>query len=289
MLEQENRILATREIQKSTFIIRRVIPHLLTIYMADKLLGEGLTEKGHKKLKIVIKKFLLREHVQSSSEVPQVYEDSEFLFMTEGDENIPTGGATLLIGNHTRSGPLYGMGQYFEVSRAVYKKRINVKNEILREPRAIAQRGLTKAIKFPGGSKFIWNLPFTDQFYDLAAECLNWVTVSPPRFDTNEQITNKQYLPKEVIDYLLSGGALLWFPQGKHQDANYLTMPEKSIGLLTKLKDEDVNLVAIRFIPGSNSLRIIFSEAVHIQDVPQEDGSVDIKTFVEKYMQRLGQ
>ncbi|OGD85259.1 hypothetical protein A2696_01245 [Candidatus Curtissbacteria bacterium RIFCSPHIGHO2_01_FULL_41_13] len=289
MLEHDHRSPVFQEAKTSAFIIRKVIPHRLTMYIADKLLGEGLTDEGHRKLKDIVGKILRGEHISASREMPQVYEDSDFVFTTAGEENIPSGGATLFMGNHTSGGPLFGMGQYFEVSRSVYRMRINVESEGLREPVAIAQRGLTKVTKLPGGRKIVWNIPLTGQFYDLAAECLSWATVLPPKFDAGGQIVNKQKLPKWVVNNLVAGGALLWLPQGKHQDVNDLTMPEKSAGLLTKLKDEDVNLVAVRFVPGNNSLQIFFSRAVHIEDVPQKDGVVDIGDFINNYMQRLGE
>lgn len=289
MVEYDYRSFASFETETSTFAIRKIIPHRLTVYIADKLLGEGLGNEGHRKLKDIVSRILRRERILASYEMPQIYEDSDFVFRLEGEENIPTSGATLFIGNHTRGGPLFGMGQYFEASRSAYNVRTGVEIESIREPVFIAQRGLTKVIKLPKGRKIIWNIPLIGQFYDLAAECLGWATVFPPKFDAGGQIVNKQRLPKWVIDNLIAGGALFWFPQGKHQDADYLTMPGKSSGLLTKLKDEDVNLVAARFIPGANLHQIFFSRVVHIGDVAQKDGVVDIENFVNNYMQPLGQ
>src|SRR3990167_1596107 len=237
-----------QESQRLTSLIR-IIPHPLTIYIADKLLGEGLTEEGHEKLKKLIQKMLKREQIQVNREVPQIYADCEFKFYFEGQGNIPKSQATLFIGNHTRSGPLFGMAQYFETARIVYEERTDAGDELLREPVAIAQRGLTKVVRLPGGRKFMWTIPFTGQFYDMAAEALNWVTVDPPKFDSNGQIVNPQRLPRRVTEDLIAGGAVLWFPQGTHRDPGNLVMPEKSEGFLTKLKGQDVKLVAMRFLP----------------------------------------
>src|SRR3989338_8743889 len=208
MTEREYRMPSSGEVRPTNLI--RVIPHPLTVYIADKFLGEGLTEEGHKKLKNLVKKMLEREKVQASREVPQIYQDCGFEFKIEGAENIPKSGSTLFVGNHTRSGPLSGMAQYFETARIVYEERTDVGDELLREPVAIAQRGLTKVTKLPGGRKFVWTIPFTPQFYDMAAEALNWVTVDTPRFDANGQIVNRQRLPGRVAENLIAGGAVLW-------------------------------------------------------------------------------
>ena len=268
----------------------RVIPHPLTVYIADKFLGEGLTEEGHKKLKNLVKKMLEREKVQASREVPQIYQDCGFEFKIEGAENIPKSGSTLFIGNHTRSGPLAGMAQYFETTQIVHDERTQVYDEHLREPVAIAQRGLTKIRRLPGGRKLVFTVPFTPQFYDMAAEALNWVTVDIGRFDSSGQIVNWQRLPRRVTEDLIAGGAVLWFPQGKHEEPSNLAMPEKSEGLLTKLKDKDVKLVAMRFVPADKlpSMSIFFSDAVHIQAIPQPEGRVDMAAFVARYLEPLG-
>ena len=83
---------------------------------------------------------------------------------------------------------------------------------------------------------------------------------------------------------------MLWFPQGKHEDPGNLAMPKKSEGLLTKLKGEDLKLVAMKFLPAKNSLSmsIFFSDAVHIQDVPKIEGQVDMAAFVARYLDPLG-
>src|SRR4030042_42040 len=287
MSEREHRNASTKEAQRSTTLIR-LIPHPLTVHIADKILGEGLSQKGHKKLKYLIQRVLRREQIQVSREVPQIYKDHPFEFYCEGQGNIPRSQATLFIGNHTEGGPLSGMAQYSETSRVVYEERTDVCDERLREPVAIAQRGLTKVVRLLGGRKFIWTIPFTGQFYDMAAAAFNWIVVDPPRFDSNGQIVNKQRLPRQVTENLIAGGALLWFPQGKHENANYLTMPQKSSGLLTRLKDEDVRLVAMRFVPGKNSLSMFFSDAVHIQDLVQKEGRVDMDDFVSRYLKPLG-
>src|SRR3990167_11296847 len=205
MFEREYGGPSVKESRRSTFIIRRIIPHPLTVYIADKFLSEGLTPEGHEKLKELIQKMLKRKKVQASLEMPQIYEDCGFKFYFEGQGNIPKSQATLFIGNHTRSGPLFGMAQYFETARIVYKERTDVGNEFLREPVAIAQRGLTKVTKLPGGRKFVWTIPFTAQFYDMAAEALNWVTVDPPKFDSSGQIVNRQSLPSKVTEDLIAG------------------------------------------------------------------------------------
>ena len=289
MLEQFYGRPVAQEGRRSTFLIRRIIPHPLTIKIADRFLGEGLTGEGHSKLRSLVKRMLSGEEIRASREVPEIFKDLDFRFIKEGEENIPDSGATLFIGNHTRGGPLFGMGQYFEAARTVYEMRVNVEDEDLREPVAIAQRGLTKATKLPGGIKIVWNAPFTGQFYDLAADALNWITVYPPKFDAKGQITNRQNLPRWVLTRLVAGGALLWFPQGKHQHPDQLEMPGKSTGLLTKLKDEDVKVVAMRFVPGQNSLSMFFSDAVHIGDIPQREGRVDMNAFVDRYLKPLGE
>lgn len=290
MPESEFRRPAFKESRRSTFLLRRIIPHPLTASIADKFLGEGLTEEGHRKLKNFVRRALTGEKLQASREVPQIYRDCDFEFKFEGAENISAGGATLFIGNHTKAGPLKGMAQYFETARLVYEERIDVENNRLREPVAIAQRGLTGVTRLPGGRKFVWTVPFTGQFYDMAAEALGWVTVDLPKFDSRGQIVNRQRLPKKVTDDLIAGGALLWFPQGRHEDPNYLKMPEKSDGLLTKLKDEDLKLVAMKFVPSDKlpSMSIFFSDAVHIQDIPQLDGRVQMSAFVARYLNPLG-
>src|SRR3990167_1800926 len=286
MSERERRMPSSGEVRAANLI--RIVPHPLTVYIADKFLGEGLTEEGHKKLKKLVKKMLKGEKVQASREFPQIYRDCEFEFNFEDRENIPTSGATLFVGNHTRSGPLFGMGQYFETARIVYEERTDVGDDRLREPVAIAQRGLTRVVKLPGVRKFMWTIPFTGQFYDMAVEALNWVTVDPPRFDSSGQIVNRQRLPKRVAEDLIAGGAVLWFPQGKHEEPGNLAMPKKSEGFLIKLKDDDVKLVAMKFMPAKKSLSIFFSDAVHIQDIPQSEGQIDMAAFVARYLEPLG-
>ena len=249
-----------------------------------------MTEEGHRRLKNFVRRALAGETLQASREVPQIYRDCGFEFNIEGTQNIPESGATLFIGNHTKIGPLKGMAQYFETSRIVYENRTDVCEERLREPVAIAQRGLAKVVRLPGGRKFVGTVPFTPQFYDMAAEAINWVTVDPPRFDSKGQIVNRQRLPRRVTEDLIAGGAVLWFPQGTHRDPGNLVMPEKSEGFLTKLKGQDVKLVAMRFLPekGSPSMSIFFSNAVHIQDIPQSERQVDMAAFVVRYLEPLG-
>lgn len=290
MFEREYRRPPFQESRRPTFLLRRIIPHPLTVYIADKFLGEGLGEEGHRRLKNFVRRALAGEKLQASREVPQIYRDCDFEFNIEGTQNIPESGATLFVGNHTKIGPLKGMAQYFETARVVYEERTGLEDERLREPVAIAQRGLTGVTKLPGGRKFVWKVPFTGQFYDMAAEALSWVTVDLPKFDSKGQIVNKQGLPRKVTEDLIAGGAVLWFPQGTHRDPGNLVMPEKSEGLLTRLKDEDVKLVAMKFIPekGSTSMSIFFSDAVHIQDIPQLQGRVDMASFVGRYLDPLG-
>src|SRR3989344_8100660 len=104
MTEREYRMPSSGEVRPTNLI--RVIPHPLTVYIADKFLGEGLTPESHKKLKNLVQKMLKREKIQASLEMPPIYQDCRFEFYFEGRENIPKSQATLFIGNHTRSGPL---------------------------------------------------------------------------------------------------------------------------------------------------------------------------------------
>jgi hypothetical protein len=288
MLERQIAPKKAAEAETSTIILRRVIPHALTIRIADKLLGDGLSEEGHKKLRKVLKKILSQEPVQASSEIPPVYEGAHFTFSTEGQENIPTSGTTLFIGNHTKSGPLAGMGQYFEASKIAYERRVDVVDDHKREPRAIAQKGLTGVFKFPGGARLVWTLPLTEQFYEMAAKSFNWIVVSAPKFDKNNQIINKQNLPLNTIDSFVGGEAMFWFPQGKHMATDDLVMPQKGTGLLTRLKDEDVKIVPVRFTPDGNTFRIRFGKPVHVQDIqPNSSGQLDVNDFARNYLQPL--
>lgn len=221
--------------------------------------------------------------------MPLIYKDSQFTFTSEGEEHIPSSGTTLFIGNHTRSGPLAGMGQYFEASKIAYERRTGVEDNTKKEPKVIAQKGLTRVIKLPGGARYVWTLPLTEQFYELAADSLNWIVISAPKFDKNGQITNRQNLPQQVVDDFLDGQALFWYPQGKHMETRDLAMPEKGTGFLTKLKDEDVTIVPVRFIPESEVFRIHFGKPVHIQDLPPNgNGQLDINHFSRNHLEPLG-
>lgn len=275
---------ASNSKETSTLILRKIIPHKITIALADKFMGEGLTDEGHSKLKTIVSRILKEEKIQASQDVPPAYVDSQFRFEHDGEENIPNKGTTLFIGNHTKSGPLAGIGQYFEASKIAHDARVDVEDNGKREPRVIAQKGLNKTIKFPGGNRVSVMVPLTESFYELAAKSLDWVVVSVPKFDKNGQITNRQNLPPGVIENLLRGEALFWFPQGKHKEGHDLVMPEKGSGFLNKLKDEDVNIVPTRFMPG-NPFKIRFGQSVHIQDIPKdENGQLDVNAFSRNYL-----
>ncbi len=287
MVEQEQSR-QRAETATSTLFLRKVLPHAITVKIGDKLLGQGLSEEGHKQLRSVLKKILNNQPIEVSREIPLIYKDSQFTFTCQGQEHIPASGTTLFIGNHTRSGPLAGMGQYFEASRIAYERRTDVEDHSKREPKAIAQKGLTKVFKLPGGTRYVWTLPLTEQFYELAADSLNWIVISAPKFDKNGQILNRQNLPQGVVDDFLGGQALFWYPQGKHMETHDLAMPEKGTSFLTKLKNEDVTIVPVRFIPTDNVFRIHFGRPVHIQDLPPNgNGQLDINHFAQNHLEPL--
>ncbi len=289
MLEQGTGRGITYENAPSTLVLRKIVPHPVSIAIADKVLGQGLSPEGHRHLKPILGKILRGEHVSVGREVLPMYQDAQFKFETEGNEHIPKSGTTLFIGNHEKSRIIGGMGHFIEAARVAYESRGRVENEALREPQVIFQRGLTRVVRLPGGKKFVWMIPLTEQFYQLAAESLDWIAVSPPVNDKNGQITNRQNLPSGVVDQLLEGRALFWFPQGKHDERGAMTMPDKGNGFLTRLKDEDINIVPVMFKPNGSTFNIRFGQSVHIRQLPQnKTGQLDINHFAQNHLEPLG-
>jgi len=189
--------------------------------------------------------------------------------------------------NHVRGGPLYDMGQFFEIAKIVYDQRTAEENEFIREPYAIVQRGLNYKIKTRGVELPI---PFCNQlsgqFYELCGKSLGWEVVLPPKFNKDGQIVNKQNLPQSAIERLENGGAMIWCPQGKH--TTNLEFPEKACNLLSRLNDKDIQVVPLKVIPqGQGVLFLVFGKPVHIRDLPVVDGRVDIKAFVQNHIAPL--
>jgi len=286
MVEQDIGPKITYEKAPSTIFLRRIVPHKVSIAIADKILGQGLSVGGHRHLKLFLKKILIGEHIQIASVLP-VYQDADFKFETAGEENIPTSGTTLFIANHEKSRIIGGMGHFIEAARVAYEARSDVRETWRREPRVIFQRGLTCAVRLPGGKKFVWMAPLTEQFYQLAAESFNWVVVDPPKHDRNDQITNKQNLPPCVTEQLLDGRAQFWFPQGKDDQTSSLFMPQKASDYITNLKQHDIAIIPVIFERG-RLFSIRFGPPIHIQDLPlSKDGKLNLNDFAQKHMAPL--
>lgn len=277
----------TRE--KKLFLQRLPVP--LVAYFVNRLLGRNLTSEEQAKIKELAKRVVREEHFSASREVPPVYESQLAKIFCEGEENMPENGSTIVIGNHVRGGPLYDMGQYFEIARIVYEGRTAVKDEFTREPYAIMQRGLAPTVRIFGGRLRV-PIPLarqlTGQFYELMARSVGWEIVDLPRFDESDQITNRQNLSRRAIERLEAGGAMMWFPQGKH--VTNLEFPQKAGDWLFRLKDKDIKLIPLRVISkGKGTLFLLIGKPIHIQDLPLTDGMVNInRDFVQKHIAPLG-
>lgn len=268
-------------------LVQLIPPDLIGLLVA-KWIGEGLTPQEKARIIKLVAKIARSEPFIPSREVPPVYESQKSKLIHAGEENIPKKGATIIIGNHTRGGPLYDFGQFFEIARIVHDQRTQVEDECIREPYYILQRGIHYQVKIRG---VIIPIPFcgpiTGQFYELGGRSLNWEIVSPPKFDKNGQIINKQNLPQSAIQRLEDGGAMGWFPQGKH--STDLVFPKKAGNLLSRLSDKDIQVVPLRVIPQDQGvLFLAFGKPVHIRDLAVTNGRVDINAFVQKHIVPLG-
>ena len=277
----------TRE--KKLFLQRLPVP--LVAYFVNRLLGRNLTSEEQAKIKELAKRVVRGEHFSASKEVPPVYESQLAKIFCEGEENIPENGSTIVIGNHVRAGPLYDMGQYFEIARIVYDGRTAVEDEFTREAYAIMQRGLAPTVRIFGGRLRV-PIPLarqlTGQFYELMARSVGWEIVDVPRFDESGQITHRQNLSRRAIERLEAGGAMMWFPQGKH--TTNLEFPQKAGDWLFRLKDKDIQLIPLRVISkGKGTLFLLIGKPIHIQDLPLTDGTVNInRDFVQEHIAPLG-
>lgn len=144
------------------FIANTLVAHSVA-YVIDRTVGNGLTPDGHKLLKKLVVKLCRGGKISMSQDVPPVYQGASLAIHVKGQEHIPSSGPTIFIGNHTRGGPLNSIGQYFEVAKEGYDGRSGVKDEQVREPFLIMQRGL-------GKRKLVQYL--SGVFYDLAAGSL---------------------------------------------------------------------------------------------------------------------
>jgi hypothetical protein len=259
------------------------LPPSFVANIAVCLVGKGLAPEERKLLKSKVERILGGEKLVASMEGPPIYESHRSRMICEGGENIPTSGAILVIGNHTRGGPLRDMAQFFEVAKVVHDGRTAVEDESVREPYVIMQKG--PKVPIPVISRL------SGQFFELVARSLDWVCVAPPKFDGNGKIIETQRLPISASRRLLNGGAMILYPQGQHTD--HLDFPEKAGDFLVLLrrKRKDVQLVPLRVMRRDPDLMyFLFGKPVHVQDLPTTDGnSVDINKFVQAHIAPLGE
>jgi len=270
--------------QRPPFFIRNVLVAHAIAFAAGRMLDDGLTSDGRNLLYKLVVKACRGERVSISRELPFAYQGANLKIEVDGQNNIPSSGPTIIIGNHVRGGPLLSNGQFVETAKQGYDARFDVQEEEIREPFVIMQKGL-------GG--WIGRRYGTGIFYNIAANSLGCEIVAIPRFgksgDNKEfEVVNYQGLRSITIKRIIDGGAALWLPQGTHREPDDLRFPEKKgTGFLTKIYDEDhdVQLVPVRSIPDSHgNVKIVFGPAVSISEV-LERGAINY--FAQKHIAPL--
>lgn len=255
------------EEERPTFLVRNVFVARVMASVASRMLDDGLTSDRRDLLKKLIERACRGEKVSISRELPLVYQGASLKIEVDGQNNIPSSGPTVIIGNHVRGGPLLSNGQFVETAKQGYDARFNVQEEEIREPFVIMQKGL-------GG--WIGKRYATGIFYKIAANSLGCEIVTIPKFgngrDNKElEVVNHQGLRPLTVKRIADGGAALWLPQGTHRDPDDLHFPEnKGTRFLTKIYDEapDAQLVPVRSIPDSHgNVKIVFGPAIGISEV----------------------
>lgn len=253
--------------QRPSVLIRNVLVAHAIAYIADWRLGKGLNSEGHKLLKQLIVKTLGGTKVSIARDVSRIYRGANLTIEVDGQEHIPPFGPTIIIGNHTRGGPMDSMGQFFEMVKVGYNARSDVQDDGVREPFVIIQRGL-------GKGKTMRYL--TGIFYDIVGGSLGCEIVAIPKYNEKGEVVNKQNLSEKAIERIADGGASLWLPQGTHRDPDDLHFPEKkATGFLKKISDKDrhIQLVPVRSIPDSKgNIKIVFGPTVDIDHVVAKGG-----------------
>ncbi len=284
MSEHEPRTKIVYDNAPSTRPLRELIPHGLSVRVGDMVFGKDLTPQGHVELRRTLRKMLRAEHVTPGDDMYPAYKDA-IKFIVEGQENIPKSGATLFIGNHEKSPLLAGMVHFIEAARVTNDMRTEAPDDVMRETRIIMQRGLSRPIRVFGRKVGVVTIPFSEQFYQLATDAANWITVDPPKYDKNGQIINRQGLPKGLMEEFYKGQAIFWFPQGKHDKPGNLKMPNKANDFVTKSKDHDININGLVFEQADDGFHITFTQSVHIQDFPRNEvGELDVNLFAQRFM-----
>lgn len=217
------------------------IPAEAAARILDLQLGAELSREGHDHLRSLVRKIIYGDKVWASQEMPLILTGSKFEVETFGQENIPSSGSTLFIGNHVRGKSFGGMDYFFTAVSTAYEARSGVADRHVREPYVIMQRGLGKAnplVRYLSG-----------EFYERAAKTFDWEVVLIPRFDSEGQVVNHQRLPHSAIRRLIEGGAMFWYPQGKHTESdNQLNFPDKANSFLQRLR-ESVRGQNIQVVP----------------------------------------
>lgn len=266
--------------QKSGKLPIQSIPPWLMGYLVSWQVGQGLTHEGRKLVKQYVAKIMRGEKVSACYEVSLVYKDAAFGVNVEGEKYIPTKGPTLVIGNHTKAGPLAGMAQFFEITKVLAENRVNTPDV----PFVVMQRGLTRNHPYIGG--LINSL--SGQLYELAAKSLDWELVSAPKYNdeantSNGQIKNKQGLPRKAVIRLLRGGAGVLYPQGRNLPDGNLNFPNKVNGFLSRLRETDLRLLPLRVLKGSNGeANMYLGEAIPVREFE------GINDFAQKHLAPLG-
>lgn len=265
--------------QRPPFIIRNALVSRAIAYVVDYKAGRGFTKDGHKLFRRLLVRVCQGGQVLMSREAPEIYKDASLSIEVDGQENIPSWGPTVFVGNHTRGGPMDSMGQYFEMVKSGYNARSDERDNEVREPFVIVQRGLEKGriIKFLSGI-----------FYEIASNSLNCEIVAIPRYNESGEIVNGQRLRDNAIQRIVDGGASLWLPQGRHRDPDDLSFPEKKgSGFLGKINERDrhVQIVPVRSIPDSKgNIKIVFGQSVDVGHVVRAGG---INYFAQNHIAPL--
>src|SRR3990167_11452149 len=196
--------------QRPPFFIRNVLVAHAIAFAAGRMLDDGLTSDGRNLLYKLVVKACRGERVSIGRELPHVYQGANFKIEVDGQNNIPSSGPTVIIGNHVRGGPLVSNGRFLETAKQGYDARFDVQEEEIREPFVIMQKGL-------GG--WIGRRYGTGIFYNIAANSLDCEIVAIPRFgkykDKKEfEVINNQRLRSITFQRIAAGGAALWLPPG---------------------------------------------------------------------------
>jgi len=273
---------------KGRKLFLQLLPPSFVAGIACRFIGKGLVPEELSQLKNMITRMVQGEHICISKEAPSVLGSQRSKMHCEGEKNIPSSGATIVIGNHYQGGLLHDMGPYFEAACIVHDGRTAVEDESVREPYALVQRGFNYAVRVGRLRVHIpLSLFFTGQFYELVIRSIGWEFVLPPKFDNKGQITNRQGLSPSAIRRLETGGAMIWLPQGQH--TNHLEFPEKAGDFLFRMRDKDIQLVPLRVIrKDQDLLYLLLGKPIHVQDLPEADGTVDINDFVQTCIAPLG-